>query len=327
MIINFGADITTCPPHNGCVPLIWVTRQNELKREKNLARVLIAKELDKSFSESWLVRDVNSFGATSNDFRDLLKEAKTVVLDIVAYHRFRGPKNELLNWLRYHPQTALYISDIERASLDIARHFKFVFGEAGYLLPSYPAKPHCFLPHASSPLPTFPETLHNNILIPQRHGLDNPTEYVRNFYSQRISMATIAAKCPGVVVQKHFCESDTYQVVLGSYLGCFVTLPSKSYPNLVAKFFEVPASGSLLVAYTGSKREIFESIGWKDGVNYCEVTPSTIEETIAFVLNPANRALIEKIRRAGYDLVSQRHTVKHRTADFIKMIEGEFISP
>lgn len=100
-----------------------------------------------------------------------------------------------------------------------------------------------------------------------------------------------------------------------------------SYPNFVAKFFEVPASGSLLVGFTGSKREIFESIGWKDGVNYCEVTPSTIRETIAFILDPANRVQVEKIRRAGYDLVRENHSIGQRTRDFIEMIDREFISP
>ena len=302
---------------NDFMSVIW-------QREQNLARVLIAKELDRCYTGSWKVKNLNSCKSLSKDFKNLFNASEVVVLDIMAYFRFRGSKSTLLDWVRRHPRTALYISDVEKLSLDLAKHFKFVFGEAGYLLPSYAIKPHSLLPHATSPVAVFPETLHHNVLIPQRHGLDNPTRFMSNFYSERIRLAKIASKCPGVVVQKCFSKAENYQMILGSYLGCFVALPSESYPNLVAKFFEVPASGSLLIAYTGSKHKIFESLGWKDRTNYFNVTPSTIAESFAFILDPANCDEIKKIRRAGYELVCKHHTIKHRTAEFIQMIRKEF---
>jgi hypothetical protein len=83
------------------------------------------------------------------------------------------------------------------------------------------------------------------------------------------------------------------------------------YGYLVAKFFEIPATGALLL---GEERMngALASLGFRDGVHYLSVGPENLKARIEEALDRRNRKVIDEIRRRGQKLVLERHLVKHR---------------
>lgn len=82
---------------------------------------------------------------------------------------------------------------------------------------------------------------------------------------------------------------------------------------LVAKHFEIPATGALLLAGREVAAALAE-LGFVDGRHYLSVAPEEAPETIRYLLDEANHDRLDEIREAGQRLVRQRHTTAHRAA-------------
>jgi len=80
----------------------------------------------------------------------------------------------------------------------------------------------------------------------------------------------------------------------------------------VAKHFEIPATGSFLVADAAVEEDLAR-LGFEAGIHYIPVTPSNLERRLAYVLDPRHREEIDVIRRRGQELVRERHTTRHRS--------------
>jgi hypothetical protein len=91
---------------------------------------------------------------------------------------------------------------------------------------------------------------------------------------------------------------------------CAFTCSSK-YNYTVAKFFEIPATGSLLLADASVSRALLK-LGFVEYKHYVPVHGDHLEAGIEFVLDPANRGIVDSIRRAGQELVLERHTTRDR---------------
>jgi hypothetical protein len=85
----------------------------------------------------------------------------------------------------------------------------------------------------------------------------------------------------------------------------------------VAKYFEIPATGSLLLA-GDSVREPLAELGFIENVHYIPVCKEDLERKIEYVLDPNNDDEIHAIRRRGQELVLSRH----RTRDRAKLIDS-----
>lgn len=97
--------------------------------------------------------------------------------------------------------------------------------------------------------------------------------------------------------------------VLNSYLCCITDCLTLNY--IVSKYFEIPASGSLLLAKI-PEGESIESLGFIDMVNFISVNENNFLERIEFVLNVDNRELIDKIRYNGYLMIRNNHSLLKR---------------
>ena len=86
---------------------------------------------------------------------------------------------------------------------------------------------------------------------------------------------------------------------------------AQTHAYTVAKFFEIPATGSLLLA-DASVSDPLLKLGFVEYQHYVPVHADRIQAAIEFALDPANRATVDGIRRAGQDLVLARHTTRHR---------------
>ena len=90
---------------------------------------------------------------------------------------------------------------------------------------------------------------------------------------------------------------------------------SLRYRYVVAKYFEIPATGALLLAdaaVSGPLREI----GFEENKHYVPVSKENLEEKIRYVLDEANHEELDEIRRRGQELIMQ----KHKTSDRAKKI-------
>jgi hypothetical protein len=85
------------------------------------------------------------------------------------------------------------------------------------------------------------------------------------------------------------------------------------YRYVVAKHFEIPATGALLLADRAVRPELAE-LGLLDGLHYVSVADRDLEERLRYVLDPANHDELDQIRRRGQALVRQRHTTADRAA-------------
>jgi len=83
------------------------------------------------------------------------------------------------------------------------------------------------------------------------------------------------------------------------------------YGYLVAKFFEIPATGALLLGEEKMKGAL-QVLGFRDGVHYLSVGPENLKPRIEEALDPRNRKEIDEIRRQGQKLVLDRHLAGHR---------------
>jgi Glycosyl transferases group 1 len=80
---------------------------------------------------------------------------------------------------------------------------------------------------------------------------------------------------------------------------------------VVAKYFEIPATGALLVA-DGAVAEPLRQLGFQPDVHYIPVFLDNLEDKIRYILEDANRVEIDEIRRRGQQLVLGAHCTRHR---------------
>lgn len=88
------------------------------------------------------------------------------------------------------------------------------------------------------------------------------------------------------------------------------------YGYVVAKYFEIPATGALLLA-DAAVSEPLKKLGFIVNKHYLPVSIENLEERIRYVLDEANHEELDEIRRRGQELVWERH----KTSDRAKQID------
>jgi hypothetical protein len=79
----------------------------------------------------------------------------------------------------------------------------------------------------------------------------------------------------------------------------------------VAKHFEIPATGALLVADDKIEKPL-EELGFLRGVHYFPVSDENLEARMSYVLSEEHHAELDQIRANGQALVMERHRTSHR---------------
>jgi len=161
----------------------------------------------------------------------------------------------------------------------------------------------------------------------------------KKLYPFRQKMYEISRTHPGViylpvnfgyVIKKdspRYIYGEKYIKELNKYLICFTCDACVVRPYIVAKHFEIMSAGSLLLAGNPNTRPYFEKLGFVDGVHYIAVTPTNIMEKINYVLDPANRVVIDRIRKNGYEMVRSKHFYKYRATLLRKILESDPLNP
>jgi hypothetical protein len=114
-------------------------------------------------------------------------------------------------------------------------------------------------------------------------------------------------------------REEAYLNYLNNYLCCFTCCASKDTPYIVGKFFEIPFTGSLLLAYDEYVKEPLKELGFIDEINYISCTKNNIIEKIEWICDEKNIDKINEIRLNGYNFVRKYHT-NHNRFELLKKL-------
>jgi len=102
-----------------------------------------------------------------------------------------------------------------------------------------------------------------------------------------------------------FYINDSYIELLHSYLAGFATPSILKYT--VAKYFEIPATGSLLL---GVRTDDLDKLGFRPYKHYIPFTQDTIKQTVSSIVN--NPQKYREIRLSGMEFVRKYHSINNR---------------
>lgn len=111
---------------------------------------------------------------------------------------------------------------------------------------------------------------------------------------------------------------EKFYKLLNKYLICFTCDANFSRPYIVAKHFEILASGSLLFSCNPFTKIYFERLGFIENQHYISCNNRNMQNKIQWLQDPVNLPEINKIRKNGYNKVKE-HTWIQRT-EFINNI-------
>jgi Glycosyl transferases group 1 len=170
-------------------------------------------------------------------------------------------------------------------------------------------------PHAASPdfaLP-FNDQPKNAIFLSGAIG---------SFYPLRVQLRTLLAERGDTIVhhqhpgygEAYDYESDTrigrgYAKRIHECKAAFTDAGSFRY--VVAKHFEIPATGALLVA-DAIVRDPLKRLGFAENIHYISVSAENLENSIRYIVDEGNRPEVDAIRRRGQELVLATHTTSDR---------------
>lgn len=118
----------------------------------------------------------------------------------------------------------------------------------------------------------------------------------------------------GLQIGKNFGKA------LNNHVCCFTDCSSFQY--ILAKYFEIPASGSLLLAEDTEYGDM-EKLGFIDNVNYIKCNKNNVISKVNWILNPVNANEINNIRLSGQHHVLNNHHISNRVKSMIETMHGE----
>ncbi len=91
---------------------------------------------------------------------------------------------------------------------------------------------------------------------------------------------------------------------------------ASKFNYVLAKFFEIPATGSLLLGDATLEKELAQ-LGFCPQVHYVPVSDATLESELKRILGVKNHSALDEVRRRGQQLIWERH----KTSDRAKLID------
>jgi hypothetical protein len=177
------------------------------------------------------------------------------------------------------------------------------------------AKRVMWVPHAASPdfAQPFNERAENAILLSGSIDHNYPFRQRMKRVHELQKFGIAYHPHPGYRCDYDYHRNDGvgqgYARKLNQYRTAFTD--SSKFGYVLAKFFEIPATGALLLA-DGFVKERLQYLGMVDNLHYVSISSSDLFEKIEYVLDKKNHAEIDAIRKRGQALVQERHTTAHR---------------
>jgi hypothetical protein len=172
-----------------------------------------------------------------------------------------------------------------------------------------------WVPHAASPeyfLP-FNEGAENAVLLSGALSFHYPLRERMKALCDSGTLLIVHAQHPGYHL-RYDHDSDGrvgagYARRIHRYRAAFCDCSLHRY--VLAKHFEIPATGALLVAERAAA-DLLEELGMIAGVHYVATSHDDLEETVRYVTNRRHHRELDESRRRGQELVRERHTNRER---------------
>jgi glycosyl transferase family 1 len=172
-----------------------------------------------------------------------------------------------------------------------------------------------WVPHAASP----------DFLLPYNHHPENSillSGAINRYYPLRQELKAMHARgvhgiayhphpgyYTGYDYENHHEIGGGYARMINRYRAAFTD--SLIFKYVVAKYFEIPATGALLFA-DDAVRAPLRALGFVENRNYLPVSKEDLEEKVEYVLDERNHEELDEIRRNGQKLVWERHKTVDR---------------
>jgi len=177
------------------------------------------------------------------------------------------------------------------------------------------AKQVVLIPHSASPDFTvgYNQSPENSILLSGAVSPDYPLrQQLKELHEERAYSISYHPH-PGYHCQYNHAADENvgrgYAEKINRYRAAFTD--SLIYGYVVAKYFEIPATGALLVADDAVSGPLKE-LGFTENEHYFPVSKENLEEGIKYVLDKANHEELDEVRRAGQALVRSNHKTSDR---------------
>jgi hypothetical protein len=177
-----------------------------------------------------------------------------------------------------------------------------------------------WIPHSASPdfMLSFNPASENSILLSGAISRYYPLRQKMKALHDEGAYSIAFLDHPGYFTGFDYDNSQNvghgYARTINKYRTAFTD--SLIFQYVVAKYFEIPATGALLLAdaaVSGPLREL----GFIENQHYVPASNETLEEKIQYVLDERNHDELNRIRRNGQELVWARH----KTADRARQID------
>jgi hypothetical protein len=182
-----------------------------------------------------------------------------------------------------------------------------------------------WVPHAASPdfmLPYNPRP-ENSILMSGTISPTSPLRPTMKLLYERGSYAIAYYEHPGYQrtydYEKDEAVGRGYAEKINRHRAAFTDGHRWNY--VVAKYFEIPATGALLFAENAVGPQLRE-LGFVENENYLPVSKDDLEEKIQYILDERNHEEVDAIRRRGQKLVWERHTTADRARQIDEACSG-----
>jgi hypothetical protein len=306
---------------------------SELKdRSKYTSREAAYIMLELVVKYGWTQIETEALHYSSAPLESLLLEALGQLPDVVlfweGYYLLNQRKREIesLDCRKYILCDDLHGGEehTRQHKLDAFSICDSVLSTYGYVFDQYypelKTKRVIWVPHSASPDFFVPHNEHpeNAILL---------SGAVNDHYPMRLRVKALAEAASYPIVIHHHpghrCDFDyrtntsvgrEYARRINRYRAAFTD--SSRYKYAVAKYFEIPATGSLLLA-DRAIGEPLKAKGFLEGVHYLGVSSEDLEAKIRYVLDCRNHDELDQLRRNGRDLVWQQH----KTSDRARLID------
>ena len=178
-----------------------------------------------------------------------------------------------------------------------------------------------WVPHSASPdfMVPYNSNAENSIFVGGSAGRYYPMrEQIRALHARGL-YSIVCQSHPGYHTGYDYANDSSvgrgFAMRINRYRAAFTD--SSIYNYVVAKYFEIPATGALLVA-DDSVSGPLRQLGFIENAHYLPACAENLEEKLAFVLDERNHESLDQIRQRGQQLVWARH----KTIDRARQIDA-----
>ena len=182
-----------------------------------------------------------------------------------------------------------------------------------------------WVPHSASPdfMLRYNPHPENSILMSGTISPASPLRPTMKLLHERGSYAIAYQEHPGFQRSYDYAKDKMvgrgYAEKINSYRAAFTD--GHRYKYVVAKYFEIPATGALLFAENAVSQQLRE-LGFVENEHYLPVSKDDLEEKIQYILDERNHVELDEIRKRGQGLVWARHKTSDRARQINEVCAG-----